>query len=37
MVAPSCRGFRFPREVIAHCVWLYHRFALSLRDVEELM
>ncbi|WP_280703092.1 IS6 family transposase [Kitasatospora sp. GP82] len=34
---PSYRGFRFPREVIAHCVWLYHRFGLSLRDVEELM
>ncbi|MFB7225646.1 IS6 family transposase [Streptomyces sp. NPDC056227] len=37
MDAPSHRRFRFPREVIAHCVWLYHRFALSLRDVEELM
>ncbi|MEW2119936.1 IS6 family transposase [Streptomyces sp. NPDC005474] len=34
---PSYRGFRFPPEVISHCVWLYHRFALSLRDVEELM
>jgi putative transposase len=31
------RGFRFPPEVISHCVWLYHRFSLSLRDVEELM
>ncbi|PWI04553.1 IS6 family transposase [Streptomyces sp. NWU339] len=37
MDAPSYRGFRFPPEIIAHCVWLYHRFALSLRDVEELM
>jgi transposase-like protein len=35
--AVSYRGFRFPREVISHCVWLYHRFSLSLRDVEELM
>jgi putative transposase len=35
--APSYRGFRFPSEVISHCVWLYHRFNLSLRDVEELM
>ena len=26
-----------PIEVIGHAVWLYHRFALSLRDVEELM
>lgn len=28
---------RYPAEIIAHCVWLYYRFALSLRDVEELM
>ncbi|MEV0696004.1 IS6 family transposase, partial [Streptomyces sp. NPDC050388] len=35
--APSYQGFRFPPEITAHCVWLYHRFALSLRDVEELM
>ena len=31
------RGYRFPREVISHGVWLYHRFSLSLRDVEELL
>jgi putative transposase len=30
-------GYRFPREVIAHAVRLYLRFALSLRDVEELL
>lgn len=35
--APSYRGYRFPPEVIGHCVWLYHRFVLSLRDVQELM
>jgi putative transposase len=28
---------RFPAEIISHCVWLYFRFALSFRDVEELM
>jgi transposase-like protein len=28
---------RFPAEVISHCVWLYFRFCLSYRDVEELM
>ncbi len=28
---------RFPAAVIAHAVWLYHRFALSFRDVEELL
>ncbi|WP_406729555.1 IS6 family transposase [Streptomyces sp. GD-15H] len=35
--APSYRGYRYPPEVIGHCVWLYHRFTLSLRDVQELM
>jgi putative transposase len=35
--APSYRGFRFPMEIIAHCVWLYHRFPLSFREVEEMM
>jgi putative transposase len=28
---------RFAPEVISHCVWLYHRFSLSFRDVQELM
>jgi putative transposase len=28
---------RFPGEVISYCVWLYYRFSLSYRDVEELM
>ncbi len=28
---------RFPSEIIAHAVWLYFRFALSYRDVEELL
>ena len=30
-------GHRFPREVIAHAVRLYLRFALSFPDVEELL
>ena len=33
----SYKGFRYPKEIISHRVWLYHRFALSLRDVQELM
>ena len=37
VVAPTYKGYRFSIEVIGHAVWLYHRFALSLRDVEELM
>jgi transposase-like protein len=28
---------RFQAEIISHCVWLYFRFCLSYRDVEELM
>ena len=35
--APSYRGYRFPSEIIAHAVWLYFRFSLSLRDVEDLL
>ena len=31
------RGFRFPAEIIAHAVWLYHCFSLSLRDVETIL
>src|SRR5712675_511003 len=31
------RRHRFPSEIISHCVWLYFRFSLSFRDVEELM
>ena len=31
------KGYRFPKEIIRHVVWLYHRFTLSLRDISELM
>ena len=34
---PSYRGYRFPPEIISHAVWLYHRFGLSFRDVEDLL
>ena len=33
----SYKGHRFPPEIISHSVWLYHRFTLSFRDVEDLM
>jgi putative transposase len=36
-VGATYKGYRYPIEVIGHAVWLYHRFALSLRDVEELL
>jgi len=34
---PDYKGFRFPPEIISHTVWLYFRFSLSFRDVEELL
>ena len=33
----SLKRHRFPADVIRHAVWLYFRFSLSFRDVEELM
>ncbi len=34
---PNYKRHRFPPEIIGHAVWLYFRFALSYRDVEELL
>ena len=34
---PSYHGYRFPPEIISHAVWLYYRFCLSFRDVEDLL
>jgi putative transposase len=38
-LAPTdrCKNHRFPVEIISHGVWLYYRFCLSYRDVEELL
>ncbi len=33
----SYRGHRFPPEIIRYAVWLYFRFALSFRDIEDLL
>ncbi len=30
-------GYRFHPTIISHAVWLYHRFSLSFRDVEDLL
>ena len=32
----SYKRHRFPPEIIAHSVWLYYRFNLSFREVEEM-
>jgi putative transposase len=37
MKALSFKRHRFPAAVIRHAVWLYFRFNLSLRDVEEML
>jgi putative transposase len=41
MISPAAKscyaGYRFPPEVISHAVWLYFRFPLSLRMVEEML
>jgi len=36
-ITPSYAGHRFPPEVISHAVWLYFRFPLGLRMVEEML
>ncbi|MDH4370983.1 MAG: IS6 family transposase [Nitrospira sp.] len=33
----SYQRHRFPSEIISYAVWLYHRFCLSFREVEELL
>jgi len=35
--SPGFKGRRFPPEIIEYAVWLYFRFSLSLRDVEDLL
>jgi putative transposase len=38
LATPSLyKGHRYPAEIISHCVWLYYRFPLSYRDVQEMM
>lgn len=34
---PIYAGHRFPPEIISHAVWLYFRFPLSFRMVEEML
>ena len=33
----SYKGYRYPVEIVSHFIWLYYRFALSLRDISEMM
>jgi len=34
---PLYQGYRLLQEIFSHTVWLYHRFFMSLRDVDELL
>jgi putative transposase len=37
MIKISYSGYRFPPEIIQRAIWLYIRFTLSFRDVEDLL
>jgi putative transposase len=37
MISPCYSGYRFPSAIIQRAIWLYLRFTLSYRDVEELL
>lgn len=37
MTPISYKRHRFPPDIIRHAIWLYARFTLSFRDVEELL
>ena len=37
MQKPSYARYRFPPVIIRHAVWLYFRFPLSYRDVEDML
>jgi hypothetical protein len=37
MIKISYAGFRFPPVIIQQAIWLYARFTLSFRDVEDFL
>ena len=37
MTKISYAGYRFPPDIIQQAIWLYYRFTLSFRDVEDLL
>jgi putative transposase len=37
IIEVSYSGYRFPPEIIQQAIWLYVRFTLSFRDVEDLL
>jgi transposase-like protein len=37
MASRTYSGYRFPRDVIHRAIWMYLRFTLSYRDIEDLL
>jgi putative transposase len=37
MMKISYKGYRFPPDIIQQAIWLYVRFTLSFRDIEDLL
>jgi putative transposase len=37
MTSLSFKRHRFPPDMVCHAIWLYARFTLSFRDVEEML
>ena len=35
MLPEKLKGYRFPLEIIDYCIWSYHRFNDSYRDIQE--
>lgn len=31
------KRYRYPKQIISHAIWLYHRFSLSYREIEEIL
>jgi putative transposase len=37
MLTEKPKGYRYPAEIISYAIWVYHRFNMSYRDVEEIL
>jgi putative transposase len=31
------KHYRYPHQIISHAIWLYHRFTLGFRDIEDIL
>ena len=37
MLTQKPKRYRYPAEIISHAIWMYHRFNISYRDIEEML